>query len=221
MEFSEQARAILGLISYVCWTLAYIFMIRRGVKDRSYGMPLIALFIDISWEFFFTFLADIDPQYKRANALWFFTNLGVLWTALRYGRDDFDWPILRRHFRLIAGGGLLAAFLVVSTFIRSFEDTYGSVSASLGMLVYSTLLPVMLVRRNSVKGQSLYVALLILIGDAVAYPVSMHAATTVQGGVPTAWIDLVFIYAVSMHMLYAWGVWYVARRDGLNPWRRA
>lgn len=38
------------------WTLTYVLMIRRGFVDRTYGMPLVALGANVSWEFIFSFL---------------------------------------------------------------------------------------------------------------------------------------------------------------------
>lgn len=221
MTGPDQVRAILALVSYVSWTAAYVLMIRRGIKDKSFGMPIVAACIDVSWEFYFTFVSDIDVRYRVPNGLWFFTNLGVLWTCFHYGREDFEWPLFRRYFKPVVLVMLGSAFVLVFAFVRAFEDTYGAMSASFAMLVYSTLLPVMLIRRNSVKGQSLYIALGILIGDAVAVPLNFHAALVVQPNAPLLWAQVVSAYAVVMHVIYAVMVWGVSVREGLNPWRRA
>nr|WP_222707310.1 hypothetical protein [Pontibacter qinzhouensis] len=44
---------VLKISSGVFWTLAYLLLLRRGYIDKSYGMPMVALCANISWEFIF------------------------------------------------------------------------------------------------------------------------------------------------------------------------
>lgn len=39
-----------GALSSFCWTVAYALIIWRGFKDRTFGMPLVALGANLSWE---------------------------------------------------------------------------------------------------------------------------------------------------------------------------
>jgi hypothetical protein len=36
------------------WLLAYILIIRKGFQDRTYGVPLLALALNFTWEFLYT-----------------------------------------------------------------------------------------------------------------------------------------------------------------------
>ncbi len=47
---------LLMLGSGIFWTITYILIIQRGLRDHTYGMPLVALCANISWEFIFSFI---------------------------------------------------------------------------------------------------------------------------------------------------------------------
>jgi hypothetical protein len=53
---------ILLVGSGVLWTITYLLIIRRGVLDRTYGMPLVALCANLSWEFIFSFVFPHGPS---------------------------------------------------------------------------------------------------------------------------------------------------------------
>jgi hypothetical protein len=67
------------------WTLTYLLIIRRGFLDRTYGMPLVALCANISWEFIFSFLYPHGPVQRPVNIVWFSLDLIILFQMLRYG----------------------------------------------------------------------------------------------------------------------------------------
>lgn len=220
MEVSEGLRNISQLIAMLSWTLVYALMVKRGIQDKTFGMPIIALAIDLSWEFYNTFLVGIPIPQRIPAASWFALNLGVLYTCYRYGRNDFDWPLLKRWFRTLLSVTLVVAFFLVYNFIEAFGDHYGALSASFAMIVYSTLLPVMLMRRNSLAGQSLYIALLILIGDITGFIATIYAQANLDTNLPLGWMYAVNIYVLPAHLFYVYLVWWMARRDGINPWKR-
>jgi len=53
---------ILLVSSGVLWTVTYLLIIRRGFLDHTYGMPLVALCANLSWEFIFSFVFPTDPS---------------------------------------------------------------------------------------------------------------------------------------------------------------
>lgn len=202
------------------WIAIYVLMTRRGVLDKSYGMPIAALCLNISWEFNFAFLTAIEPVYRIGNGLFFLFDLGVLYTCFRYGAEDFDWPILRRWFKPIVSFTLAASLLGVILFVRAFDDTYGGLFAALNTPLYSALLIAMLLRRDSVRGQSLYIGLLVLIGDSAAYIPTLYAHEQGWAATPVLWIHTFMIATLLLHVLYVALYVYVARRDGIDLWRR-
>jgi hypothetical protein len=45
----------------IFWTITYLLIIRRGFLDHTYGMPLIALCANLTWEFIFSFVFPQGP----------------------------------------------------------------------------------------------------------------------------------------------------------------
>jgi hypothetical protein len=216
----EQLHNLSSLVLTLSWVLAYVLMIRRGFLDKSYGMPMIALCLNVSWEFCFTFLTDIETTYRIANGVFFVFDAGVLYTCYRFGREDFDWPILRARFGTFLTAGLLLALVGVYLFVTAFDDTYGGLFAAINTPLYSALLVAMLLRRNSVRGQSLYIGLAILVGDAAGYIPTLYAQQQGQVDVPPLWIGTYYAYTLLLNVAYVGIYCYIARRDGVRPWRR-
>jgi hypothetical protein len=64
-------QTIISVIGGIFWILTYVFIISKGFKDKTYGMLLIALCANISWEFIFSFIFPHMPPQLFINYLWF------------------------------------------------------------------------------------------------------------------------------------------------------
>ncbi len=210
---------LVASLSPIPFVAAYVLMIRRGFIDRSYGMPVFALCMNIGWECYFTFIALIPMSIKIGNGIYLLFDMGVLYTCLRYGKEDFNWPILRKYFHAFIALLIPVCFILVYVFIKSFND-YGVMVTLYVCMIYSTLLIAMLIRRDSVKGQSLYIGIFILLSDILAFSLALYLQSTMQTEVPRAWVYTGWVYILSANVLYLLLYYYVARRDGINPWKR-
>src|ERR687893_536829 len=153
--------------SGVLWTLAYLLMIRRGFLDRTYGMPLVALCANLSWEFIFSFVYPHDLPQRAVNVVWFSFDLVILLQLLLYGPREFaDLP--RRAFYAVLALALAASFGAVLAVTLEFDDFDGAYSAFGQNLMMSVLFLAMLYGRNSLRGQSVSIALLKMGGTALA-----------------------------------------------------
>ncbi len=43
-------------LSSVFWTVAYVAIVRRGFHDKTFGMPIVALSANLTWEILFFIL---------------------------------------------------------------------------------------------------------------------------------------------------------------------
>jgi hypothetical protein len=153
--------------SGVLWTLAYLLIIRRGFLDRTYGMPLVALCANLSWEFIFSFVYPHDLPQRAVNVVWFSFDLVILLQLLLYGPREFaDLP--RRAFYAVLALALAASFGAVLAITLEFDDFDGAYSAFGQNLMMSVLFIAMLRSRGSLRGQSVGIALLKLGGTALA-----------------------------------------------------
>jgi len=216
---TESTFNIVASMSAIPFIIAYALMIRRGVVDKSYGMPVFAICLNVSWESYFTFIAILPIAVKISNGFYLLFDLGVLYTCLRYGKEDFDWPIFKKYFYAFIALLLPACFILVYVFIKSFSD-YGVLVTSFVVMIYSTLLVAMIIRRNNVKGQSLYIGIFIFVSDILGYVLALHVQSSVQMDVPRTWVHASWIYILLANIFYIALYYVVARRGGINPWKR-
>jgi hypothetical protein len=208
----------LSIASGAFWTLAYVLIIRRGFLDRTYGMPLAALCANIAWEFIYAFVLPHPTPQLYINRLWFAFDLVILWQALKFGAAELRyWPRgwFYPAFALALGSGLALVWLVG----LELHDTVGAFAAFGQNWMMSLLFLDMLLRRGSLRGQSLYIALCKLLGTACA---SLTFALFVPVALYQQSLLLRFLYVA---ILAADGIYVVAvyRRcvaEGIAPWRR-
>ncbi len=197
------------------WMMAYALIIRRGYLDRSYGMPLVALCVNISWEFIFTFLIPHEYPQREINAGWLFLDVFILWQLLRNWRSDF--PTLDRVvFYPFTVSALVASFGLIYTMALEF-DHCGAYTGFGQNLLMSILFMITLFQRNSLLGQSLYIALLKMTGTVFAslgaylfVPLAQHSQVLQYLFVSTFFFDLAYVVAI----------FYIARKQGVPVWRR-
>lgn len=205
----------LTLISGICWTIVYIDLINRGFRDKTYGMPLFALTFNLSWEFTYAFLFTNPGIQHYVNIVWFLLDVVILYTYFRYGRAEFAKTADPKWFIPWSLAALAISFAVIYVAAVELGPTKGAeYSAFAQNLMMSILFVVMLVQRNSVAGQSMYIALFKWIGT-LAPTILFYARTgsllILVFGVGCFIYDLVYIF-----MLYN-----KFRALTLNPFTRA
>ena len=157
---------LLMLGSGLCWTVTYILIIRRGLRDRTYGMPLAALCANISWEFIFSFILPPSPIQHAVNLVWFALDAVIVAQLLRYGPREFA-DLSRHAFYAVFAVSLATSFGVVLLVTLQFHDK-GTYAAFGQNLMMSALFIAMLYRRRSLRGQSLGIAVCKLVGTGLA-----------------------------------------------------
>ena len=163
-------QTIILVVGGIFWILTYIFIISKGFKDKTYGMPLIALCANISWEFIFSFIFPHTPPQLFINYLWFGLDIIIVIQFLKYGKNEFLNLSSSKLYSLFT-------FLIVSEFgiilvssitIGEFKGVYSAFGQNLLM---SILFIIMLFKRNSLRGQSIYIAIFKMLGTGLT---SLH-----------------------------------------------
>lgn len=160
-----------GLASGIFWIFTYACVIRRGLLDRTYAMPFLALAMNITWEFLFTFVYPSvgGVLQESINAIWFAADIAILAIFLKYWRSDYPktlpeayfWPMFVFTFAMVAP--IMVA--TVSVFGRENGSVY---TAYIDNLVMSVLFLSMLLRRGDRRGQSMWIAWGKLLGTVTA-----------------------------------------------------
>ena len=186
----------------VFWILTYIFIISKGFKDKTYGMPLIALCANISWEFIFSFIFPHTPPQLFINYLWFGLDSIIVIQFLKYGKKEFLYLSSKRLYSifLVLLGAEFSIILVSGITIGEYKGVYSAFGQN---LVMSILFIIMLFKRNSLRGQSIYIAIFKMLGTALTSlhyymyePITQSSLILPSLFVSIFIFDIVYIYLV-------------------------
>jgi hypothetical protein len=197
----------------VFWTITYILIIRRSILDHTYGMPLVALCANISWECIFSFIYPPQLIQHIVNLVWFLFDTVLLAQALRYGPREFaDLP--KRVFYSLFSLTLATSFFVVLLMTTEFHDKGGIYTAFGSNLMMSVLFILMLYRRRSLRGQSMSIAICKLIGTALAsLAFYLYSSLSHQSVLLPFLYVAIFVYDA----IYVWAVYKQQRQDLSQP----
>ena len=149
----------------IFWSLAYILIIFRGFKDKTYGMPLFALCVNISWELIFSFILPSTNPQIYINYIWLILDIFIMIQFLKFGK--FELPTLsNKQFYTVFLLALATGFGLTLSVTYEFNDLEGVYAAFGDNLFMSILFIVMLFTRNNLRGQSIYIALFKMLGTA-------------------------------------------------------
>lgn len=163
---------LVGALSSLFWTLSYALIIWAGKRDRTFGMPLTALGANLAWESIFLVETLRHGVFDARLAMilpWTMLDGAIVYQCYRYGKDDFPNPLVQKYFRLGLTGILVTAATILFFFVREFRDAIGWYAAFGQNLMMSILFVAMLLRRDSLRGQSLSIALCKFLGTFFAF----------------------------------------------------
>ena len=138
----------LCLFGGMFWLIAYSFIIYKGFRDKTAGMPLMVLGMNLAWEFLYAFVFDLHiPAQRLINALWFCFDCVIVYLEIKYGRDEFHYTLPGMSDKLfypylitVAGWGFACVF-----FARwDFMDLMGVYSAYIQNIFISSCFVMML-----------------------------------------------------------------------------
>lgn len=171
-------KPVLMVVSGICWSVTYISLIRNGFRDRTCGMPLFALGLNICWEVLYAcdgFVFDPANVQTWVNAVWACLDLVIIATWIRYGRELLP-PQARRHFGAFTVLALATCALAQLAFYLQFDDTVAAsqYSAFAQNAVMSVLFLTHLWNKSDGRGQTLTMAVAKWLGTL---------APTILGGI--------------------------------------
>jgi hypothetical protein len=157
----------LAVGSGLCWTLAYLLIIRVGLRERTYGMPIVAFTANISWEFLYSFVRPSGGVQHVVNLVWFLLDCVIGYTIVKFGPDEFPY-LSRRVFYGCCVALLVFAYPAVDLVGTRFDAGDGVYSAFAMNLMMSALFLAMFAARPAGRGQSVGIATAKLAGTAFA-----------------------------------------------------
>ncbi len=203
------------MIGGLFWSATYVLIIRRGFKDKTFGMPMIALCANISWEIIFAFILPHDAPQLYVNYIWFSLDVVIVIQFLKYGKKEFPnipkWQI----FAIFALGVSIAAPMIVGI-SNELEDSVGAYAAFGQNLMMSILFVTMLMNREGIGGQSFYIALFKMIGTALASLAFYLYRPIAQDSVL---LQFLFVLIFIFDLIYTVGIYRKCKKYG-NPLTR-
>lgn len=213
-EVSAIVDVVFKVSSGVFWTVTYLLILRRGYLDKTYGMPVVALCANISWEFIFSFVYPHSKPQLYIDYVWFIFDLGILVQYLKYGKQEFTEQLPGSLFYPTFLLTLALAALLILMMSREFSDYNGVYAAFSQNLLMSVLFIHMLLKRGSLKGQSLYIALSKMIGTL--FPSVLLFLYFPDNYLLLVLYISIFIFDFSYTIL----LYFKAKAEGVNPWAR-
>lgn len=223
----------------IFWGIAYILVVRRGFIDKTFGYPFIAICVDIAWTFTFTLVFPQSPF----MILFVVVDLIFLYQLIKFRTSDLHNLSKFQYYAAIILA-IVTSFALIIAFSIEFDDKHGVYSSFVDTLLTSILFIVLILRRNNVKGQSIYIAISKMLGTfsaVLAYnffaapPISPRLAIHLFHSVlniPLAPADPVPSYVGSTLLavlgisIFVYDIIYIilvyrkCKEEGINPWRR-
>lgn len=223
------------IIETICWVGAYFLIVRLAFKEKTYGMPIVAMCGNIAWEFLYG-MGILDPcsvTSTSCNRLLsqgtelaaFSVDCLILYTILRFGRKQFSQPYMQKYFPYIVLMGVGVAITVIYVLdsylyvanngianqpdflkIGQFNGLFTGFGQALMMAL---LFPAMLASRNSLEGQSFLIALGMAIGNVCA-------GVGIYYSVPS---ETLIVLSIIFNFVYVALVYQKSKELGVSLWK--
>jgi len=225
---------LLGAASALFWSLTYVLLIYVGFKEKTFGMPLFALGLNISWEFLFSFLRIIPDggSQRIVNIVWLLLDVAILLTFLKYGKPDFP-KLSATGFYANAALVFVVSFgiLFVATDFPRVEATQDirltasrDMTAMLQNGVMSILFVHLLRQRGSSRGQSIWIAVFKMLGTLCVSLMLLQPAFRVQiyGHHAQIWVILIVagVVVFAYDMIYTALLYRLMQKENRFPWTK-
>lgn len=229
MEWTE----IMVLLSGIAWTVTYVALVYRGVKDKSYGMPLVPLALNIAWELTFSLIYPPHASGGLAtviNTVWMICDIGIVATFFLYGYKYFQniYKISKAEWIMLAVVAFAASFGIMiagGPFLGQFEPYFhkeifegAKFIAFIQNLVISVCFVLMYWQRQTSEGQSFTIAWSKWIGTSMTVGLSYLLAD--HKGENATLMSVTILATFVFDTYYVRLIYNQLKKEGINPWTR-
>jgi len=165
---------VVNILGDLLWLVAYILIIRQGFKDRTYGVPMLCIALNFTWEFIYA--VDFPFPVHLVEILrwaWLLCDVVIVYQLFRYGRDHQNIPPIKQYFYPFCVAMFVSAYLGQLSFHYTFGDKWGVHDAYMINLVMSILFVFMYFGRTRGQGLSLGAAWAKMLGTGILSAGSM------------------------------------------------
>lgn len=200
----------LTLVSGIGWMIVYEECIRLGFKQKTYCMPLFVLSLNFSWELL-NFIGELVFHWHGpsagltliqtlVNGFWAILDIVILYTYCKYGRKEWPKNAKKEWFGPWTALVLICCFTLQIVFIAEFGGIKASeYSAFLQNLLMSVMFISMYIRRGSMEGQSLLLAVAKWLGTLAPTILMGDDLLVLVCGIFCSVFDLLYIWLLLKH----------------------
>jgi hypothetical protein len=150
------------------WLAAYILIIRKGFQDSTYGMPVVALALNFTWEILYTVqFPPTDWPHIIMRWSWLLSDCVIVYQYFRFGKQTSLLPALRPYFYPLSIFLLINAYIFQLTYRYHFGQPNGYENAFLINFVMSLLFVRFFFLRPDLQGLSYGAAWCKMFGTAI------------------------------------------------------
>ena len=122
------------------WLVAYVLAIVQGFRQKTYGVPMVAITLNFTWEFLAAFAWD-EPVllWRIGDVLWMLIDGVIVFQLFRFGRARQSVPEIRDAYVPVLVALFLSALVGQYTFTRYFGDGLGFEDAYVISIVMGSL----------------------------------------------------------------------------------
>ena len=200
------------MIGGLFWSATYLLIIRRGFKDKTFGMPMAALCANISWEAIFAFVTPHGTPQLYVNYIWFGLDAIIVMQFLKYGKKEFP-NISGGQFYAVFALGLSVAVPMILAINYEMDDSVGAYAAFGQNLMMSVLFVTMIINRKGIEGQSFYIALFKMIGTGLSSLAFYQFRPVIQDSVL---LPLLFVSIFVFDLIYTVAIYRKCREYGMS-----
>jgi hypothetical protein len=196
---------LVGVLGCALWSVAYVLLLRQGLRDRIHTVPLLAICLNFTWEAMAVLvLPDPNPIWSVLEWSWLTIDVGLLALLLRYGRAHQLIAEIKRNFFWIVPGLLVLCFIAQLTFVLSFGDLQGFIVAFMINLIMSVLFVFLYFDRSAdLRGLNYPAAWLKMLGTACTSVQCAQLLPLIRPDIPSwGWLNFMYITIFAFDALY-------------------
>lgn len=212
------------LVFNAYWFITYFLVIRRGYIEKTFGIPMVSLSLNLAWDISGAFILP-SPLIQEILNMGFVIANGIIALQLfLYWRSDFKGlkPTEFWYFWIMAFSFAFGIILIGSV---ELNDPGIYKVGFIDNFINSALFIAMFYRRDALLGQSIYIGLSKMIGTAAVslswfifpWP-GTEGPWQADGG---TWL-MPFLYAgiFIMDLTYVYLVYRRGKEMNIDVWRR-
>ncbi|KAI1418996.1 hypothetical protein F5Y12DRAFT_789434 [Xylaria sp. FL1777] len=194
------------------WTIAYVLYILQARTNKSYGMPLVALCMNIGWELAYGIFYPLSYLEAVTFLLWVFIDFGIVHATVKFGVDQWKHaPLVGKNLAGFLGIGCVVSLVAHCEFIRLFasptEAAFWSGFACQNLL--GVLSVCQIISRNNTSGHSRTIWLCRWVGSSLAIVVFLwrhyhYPASYPYVGSPAALFMFILMQLVDFTYIFVY-----------------